>query len=129
MALSPSPPKGGEAAHQGELANLGWSLHSGMEPLCTGSRQIITQYTKTSVFLCLNHRKMSQDPDKIFLLIAVQWEIYFEKEKLFLRITFIVILIPDLEMGQLSSRAAKGIFEKYLNKCKVTNLPLAVLTH
>lgn len=72
---------------------------------------------------------MSQGPDKNFLLGAAQWEVYFKKGKLFLRITFISLLIPDSEMGQLSSCAVNGIFEKSLNKCKVTNLPLGVLTH
>lgn len=72
---------------------------------------------------------MSQGPDQNFFLGAAQWEVYFKKGKLFLRITFISLLIPDPEMGQHASCAANGIFEKSLNKCKVTNLPVGVLTH
>ena len=72
---------------------------------------------------------MSQGLHKNFLLDPAQWEIYFKKGKLFLRIAFISLLIPDPKMGQLSSCAAKGIFEKSLNKCKVMPLPLGVLTH
>lgn len=71
---------------------------------------------------------MSQGPDKIFLLITAQWEIYFKTGKLFLRIPFISLLIPDPEMGHLSSCAAKGIFKKSLDNCKVTDLPLGALT-
>lgn len=55
---------------------------------------------------------MSQGLHKNFLLDPAQWEIYFKKGKLFLRIAFISLLIPDPKMGQLSSCAAKGIFEK-----------------
>lgn len=72
---------------------------------------------------------MSQGPDKNFPLDPTQWEIYFKKGKLFLKIAFISLLIPDPKMGQLSSCAAKGIFEKSLNKCKVMHLALGVLTH
>lgn len=32
------PPEEGGAAHQGELGNPDWNLHSGTEPLCTVSR-------------------------------------------------------------------------------------------
>ena len=72
---------------------------------------------------------MSQGPNKKLILIIAQWEICFKKGQLFLRIPFISLLIPDPEMGQFSSCAAKGIFKKSLSKCKVTNWPLGVLTH
>lgn len=60
--------------------------------------------------------KMRQGTDKSFLLASAQWEIYFKKKKLFLRIIFISLLIPDPKMGQLSSCAIKSIFDKLLNK-------------
>lgn len=47
-ALYPTPLEGGD------LGNLSWSLHSGMEPLCTVSRQITTKYDKASVLLYFN---------------------------------------------------------------------------
>lgn len=123
-----APAEGGGATHQGQLGNRAGAFPREQHPYTT-SRQITAQYTQASLLFCFNHGQMRQGPDKNFLLVAAQWEIYFKKKKLFLRITFISLLILDSEMGQLSSCAAKGIFEKSLNKCRVTNLPLEVLTH
>lgn len=39
QVLPPALPEGGGATHCGELGNLGWIIHSGMEPLCIAWRQ------------------------------------------------------------------------------------------